>query len=818
MNPSPDVTDHRARILIVDDERHNRHLLEAMLMAEGFLLVTAASGEEALAMVAQEPPDLILLDIMMPGMGGYQVAGKIKGDPATKNIPIIIVSALDDRKARMSGLGAGAEAFLTKPVNRDELCVRVRNLLRLKAYGDYHDKYSQMLQDEVGSRTADLVESERLYRSTFDAAPVGIVHVGLDGRWLRVNQHLCDLLGYPPNELQGGAAQELIQSEAAAGEAAAFRRMVAGSLDRYVIDEKRYRCRDGSFMWARVAMSVHRDGESQSHHFITVIEDITERRALAAEAQQAVARLTASEQRYRTLLESANDAIAVLTPEGIVREVNHRWVAITGRRREELIGRQVRDLAANGHDDQIGQAHDQAVTTPASRSPPTEIATSSGAVVLMEFSRTTIEVGGERLVLAIGRDVTEQRRLEEQLRQAQKLEVIGQLAGGIAHDFNNILTAIIGFSEFLIADLPDGSSARADVMEIKLAAERAAGLTQQLLAFSRKQILLPKVLDINQLIAGMQPMLRRLIVANVELVVSLHPDVRPIKIDPTQLEQIVVNLSVNAADAMPRGGTLTIETANVRLDQHYRQHHLPVAPGDYVLLTVSDTGVGMDAATCQRMFEPFFTTKEVGRGTGLGLATVHGIVKQSGGDIWVYSEPGHGSTFKIYLPRAVATAAEMVALSYAAPEEVERCSETILLVEDDEAVRRLARLTLERVGYRVVEADSPKMAFRLAGELGGPIDLLLSDVIMPDSEGPPLFLRLGKLHPELRVLYMSGYADEAILRNGVITEGTPFLQKPFTPLTLRRKVREALEGPRAGPAIDHPRPPIDGRPHPGPPR
>jgi PAS domain S-box-containing protein len=276
MNPSPDIADHPARILIVEDEPLNRQVLEVMLRPEGFLLLSAASGEEALAVVAQQPPDLILLDIMMPGMDGYQVAGTIKGNPATKNIPIIMLTALDDHNARMLGLSAGAEDFLTKPVDRAELCVRVRNLLRLKAYGDYHDKYSQKLEDEVGSRTADLVESERLYRSTFDAAPVGIVHVGLDGQWLRVNQCLCDLLGYPCEALQSLGVQELIQSEEGAGEAESFRRMVAGTLDRDVVHEKRYRRQDGSFVWTRVNVSVHRDAEGQPQHFIAVIEDITE--------------------------------------------------------------------------------------------------------------------------------------------------------------------------------------------------------------------------------------------------------------------------------------------------------------------------------------------------------------------------------------------------------------------------------------------------------------------------------------------------------------------------------------------------------------
>ena len=325
------------------------------------------------------------------------------------------------------------------------------------------------------------------------------------------------------------------------------------------------------------------------------------------------------------------------------------------------------------------------------------------------------ESGQPLRLIGIGVDISERKALEEQLRQAQKLEAIGQLAGGVAHDFNNLLTAILGFSELLIAGLAPDDPGRPDLLEIKKAGERATGLTRQLLAFSRRQILQPKVLDVNALLSGMEPMLKRLIVEHVDLMVSLAPRIGLVEMDPTQLEQILINLTVNAADAMPRGGKLTIETANVTLDEHYQQRHLPVTPGDYVMLAVSDTGIGMDAATSRHIFEPFFTTKDVGKGTGLGLATVYGIVKQSGGDILVYSEPGRGSTFKVYLPH-VAASAPSASEQSSAPGEVVRGQETVLLVEDDEAVRRLARVTLERSGYHVLEAENPRAAMRTAGD------------------------------------------------------------------------------------------------------
>ena len=388
------------------------------------------------------------------------------------------------------------------------------------------------------------------------------------------------------------------------------------------------------------------------------------------------------------------------------------------------------------------------------------------------------------------RDVTEQRHLEEQFRQSQKMEAVGQLAGGIAHDFNNLLTAILGNTQLLLRDLPPGDSKRGDVEEIRKASERAASLTRQLLAYSRRQMLQPEVLDLNVVVAEMDKMLRRLIGEHIALAAVLAPDLGRVRADPNQIEQVIVNLAVNARDAMPEGGKLTIETANVDLDEAFAQAHLGSVPGSYALLAVTDTGAGMDATVRAHLFEPFFTTKEVGKGTGLGLATVYGIVKQSGGYISVYSEPGRGSSFKIYLPRIATPADPPPGPQKGGPAPG---SETVLVVEDEPAVLTLSRRALEAQGYVVLAASDPAAALRVVERHGGMIHLLLTDVVMPGLSGRELADRLTAQRPGIRVLYMSGYPGDAVVQHGTLPSGSAFLQKPFSPDGLARKVRDVLD-------------------------
>ena len=397
----------------------------------------------------------------------------------------------------------------------------------------------------------------------------------------------------------------------------------------------------------------------------------------------------------------------------------------------------------------------------------------------------------EKLII-VNRDVSERRKLEEQFRQAQKMEAVGRLSGGVAHDFNNLLGVIIGYAEFLQENMDAENNLRSSVDEILKAGKRAASLTRQLLAFSRQQVLDPKVLDLNGVVSDMEKLLRRLIGEDIELTTHLVPELAHLKADQGQLEQVLMNLVVNARDAMPQGGKLVIETQNMVMDQAFvRRYPYPVQPGPYVLLTVTDGGIGMDAETKARAFEPFFTTKEKGKGTGLGLSTVYGVVKQSGGYIDIYSAPGAGTTFKIYLPRVdEAIKSEKPAGSKA---DSFSGSETILIAEDEESLRRLTRNTLELCGYKVIEAKDGVEALEVSERHSGTIDLLLTDIVMPEMGGRALAQELARRRPEIRLAYMSGYTGQAVGSQGPVDPGSVFLLKPFTRELLTRKIREALD-------------------------
>jgi PAS domain S-box-containing protein len=410
-----------------------------------------------------------------------------------------------------------------------------------------------------------------------------------------------------------------------------------------------------------------------------------------------------------------------------------------------------------------------------------------GTIIDVEISAGRIAFDGRAAALVVSRDVTERRQLQERLAESEKMEAIGRLAGGVAHDFNNLLTVISGYAAILRED----PAATQPLDEIEHAAAQAAALTGQLLAFSRRQVLRPQAVDVNEIVGGMGPMLERIIGDDVQVTVQLGEGVPPIEADRAQIERVVVNLAANARDAMPRGGRLTIETADVELEASYVATHGDVTPGRHALLAISDTGIGMSEEVRRRLFEPFFTTKEGGGGTGLGLATVFGVVKQSGGSIFVYSEEGRGTTFKIYLPATSRPVREAAADGHRPVSE--RGSETVVVVEDDASVRTLVRIMLGDCGYEVLEATDADAAMALCDEHPAGVDLLLTDVVMPDIGGRALADRLTALFPGLRVLFMSGYSDEAVFRHGIIWPDTAFIEKPFSQAALARKVREVLD-------------------------
>jgi two-component system, cell cycle sensor histidine kinase and response regulator CckA len=528
-----------------------------------------------------------------------------------------------------------------------------------------------------------------------------------------------------------------------------------------------------------------RDGHGRPVRFTGVAQDVTE----SAEAQEARRK---TELRFRQVWEESLDAMRLTDERGVIHLVNGAYCRLVGKAREALEGELFSTLYAEPERDQILQTFRERF---ASRTIEPHLAREAtlwdGRRLHFQASNSFLDIPGQPpLLLSVIRDVTEQRRLEEQLRQAQKLDAVGRLAGGVAHDFNNLLTVIGGYADFLLEALDRGDRRREYADEVAKAADRAASLTGQLLAFSRKQVLQTQVLDLNDLLRDAEKLLRRLIGEDVTLVTAFQEGPPRVRADAGQLHQVVMNLAVNARDAMPQGGTLTIATAGAAVDPVRAKRHPGARPGLHAVLIVRDTGGGMSREVRDHLFEPFFTTKGLGKGTGLGLATVHGIVTQSGGFIEVESEPGRGSTFSVYLPETgTSPEAEVPAEKTALPAG----SETVLLVEDEPAVREYARLALEHSGYRVLVAREGAEALQLAQGEAAPVPLLVTDVVMPGMSGRELAERLRPDWPELRVLYLSGYTDDALVRHGVAT-GAAFLQKPFAPAALARKVREVLDG------------------------
>jgi PAS domain S-box-containing protein len=514
-----------------------------------------------------------------------------------------------------------------------------------------------------------------------------------------------------------------------------------------------------------------------------VARDIRERKRAQEELRQSHALTEA-------VIEGTSDAVFVKDVEGRYLLINSACAQTLGHRREEIIGRTDADLLDAGTARNFREGDLRALRSGVAMTSEEHESGSNGRI--FSATKAPYRDGQGRVigVIGISRDITEQRATEEQLRQVLKMEAVGQLAGGVAHDFNNLLMVIRGYAELILGRMDKDDPLHRHASNVMKATDRARELVRQLLAFSRKQVLVPRVLDLNQVISEMEPMLKTALGEDITLNILGGLGLGRVKVDPTQIEQVVLNLALNARDAMPEGGCLTLETANVDLDEDYARHHIPTVPGPCVMLSVSDTGHGIDAETRARIFEPFFTTKEQGKGTGLGLATVYGIVKQSGGYIWVYSERGQGTIFKVYLPRVF----EEVEVEAKEEEEevLARATETVLVVEDAESVRELAREFLEQRGYRVLEAEDAGEALRVAEAEPGPIHAVVTDMVMPGMNGRELAERLRQARPGLRVLFMSGYSERGISAQGLLQSGAAYLEKPFSGDALGRKLRQVL--------------------------
>jgi len=640
--------------------------------------------------------------------------------------------------------------------------------------------HSIRLEQQHSRAQEELRLSSLQWQNTFDATEDMIAIINKDYRILRANRAMKE--AFKGETVEGALCYELIHGTASPPETCMHHGVVeTGEPGHRQIQEKHLGGR-----WLDISASGIKDETGTVQQVVHLIRDITERKRVEQ-------RLSESELKHRTLVENLPQKVFWKDNNSVYVYCNQNFADDLGVTSEEFPGKTDYDFFPKELADKY-RADDRRIMESGETEETEEDYIQDAEERTVRTIKTPVrnEAGNVIGIFGILWDITEQRQLEQQLRQAQKMEAVGRLAGGVAHDFNNLLTGIKGYAELMLDGLADDAPVRDDVDQIRQLADRAADLTRQLLAFSRRQTLEPVVLNMNGLISDTIKMLRRVIGEDIQLKFFPAADLGNVRADPAQVQQILMNLAVNARDAMPTGGELTVETGNVTLDQNYADAHVGVKRGPYVMLAVTDSGCGMDKATQERIFEPFFTTKEVGTGTGLGLATVYGSVKQHGGNIWVYSEPGRGTTFKIYLPRVE----EAIYVADMVKEKASGGAETILLVEDEKAVLAVSLRTLEPLGYTVLSASCPDEAEQVLAQHGGEIDLLLTDVVMPGRSGRELHEALKSSRPSLKVLYMSGYTDNAIVHHGVLDPGKPFIQKPFSPDALARKVREVLDAGR----------------------
>jgi PAS domain S-box-containing protein len=771
------------RILHLEDSPEDAQLIESALVQDGFTceIVRVESRAAFLEALAGPPFHLILSDYALPAFDGILALGYAR--EMHPDVPFLFVSGTMGEELAIEMLKAGATDYVLK----DRLS-RLGTSVR-RALGEAEQKRQRRrAETERELQESALRESEGRFRMLADSAPVMIWLSDIDGRCTFFNKQWLDFRGRTLEEEIGAGWEEGVHPEDLERCRERHRRATFAR-ERFQL-EFRLRGGDGACRWV-LETAIPRFGpRGEFAGYIGSCVDITARR----EAEGA---LRASEAKYRSIVETTNEWIWAVDLEGRWTYSNRAVEKILGYAPEELVGKETLGYV---HPEDAAAARERLRDAIAQGAGWNGVVLRwrhrNGSVRQLESNATPVAGAGGELQGFRGadRDITERMHLEAQLRHSQKMEAIGTLAGGIAHDFNNLLTTILGYTD-LALERVDEEELREDLEQIQKAGERAAVLTRQLLAFSRKQVVSPVVLDVNEVVRELEKMLGRLIGEDVELVTSLDPELGKVRADPGQIEQIIVNLVVNARDAMPDGGRLTIETGNVDPSHSPGWGPPNAPPGRGVCLVVRDTGTGMDSETQSHIFEPFFTTKPAGKGTGLGLSTVYGIVNQSEGHVLVESETGRGTTFRIFLPRVDEPASGLSAHARGAPSGGR---ETILLVEDEEPLRALGRRVLEKEGYTLLEASSAEAAIAAARARPGEIALMVTDAIMPGMSGPDLARLLASSHPAMKVLFISGYTDDEIVRKGVFQASEEFLQKPFTPLELAKKVRQVLDGARAG--------------------
>jgi two-component system cell cycle sensor histidine kinase/response regulator CckA len=642
-----------------------------------------------------------------------------------------------------------------------------------------------VVQNQLMTSSRELEKNLSLLQGITEGTTDAVFVKDLVGRYLMINSAGASFLGRGVAEILGKDDTEVFSPEAGRAIMARDRAVVQSG------EAQTYEEPASSEGVSRIYLSTkgpYRDPNGQVIGLLGICRDITERKRAEEEIRQ-------SQQKLRIHFEHTPLAVVEWDLEFRVAAWNPAAERMFGYTREEAMGKHASFIVPPHFRQHVDEVWKQLLQQSGGTRSTNDNVTKSGRHISCEWYNTPLVDDPGRVlgVASLAQDVTERVALEERLRQSQKMEAIGRLAGGVAHDFNNLLTVILGYAQILADGVPAGSRLANSTGQIKSAAERAAGITRQLLAFSRKQVLSPRIINLNDTMMNLDSLLRRLIGEDIEVLTVADNDLGSVKADPGQIEQIIMNLALNARDAMPRGGKLTLETANTPLDEIYASEHQPVASGSYVMLAVSDTGLGMSPEVQARIFEPFFTTKEVGKGTGLGLSTVYGIVKQSGGYIWVYSEPDRGTTFKIYFPRVDQPAERLGADRR--PNQALRGTETILLVEDDPQLCQLISSVLGQCGYKVLDAGGPEEGLAVANSHHQGIRLLITDVVMPGMNGRQLAEQILKISPTTRVLYISGYTNNAIVHYGVLDAGLWFLPKPFTLSALVGKVREVLDAP-----------------------